>query len=225
MLIFKNEKGITLIEMLVTISIMGIVGLFLTNIFQVNSQVFSGEQKVMSMNSNARQAIHEVAKNLRLAGYDPLLVGANIFGITAANGTSITYTIDQNVDGTAQAGETLGYAQVSGTPDCPTTCISGLILNSPGATRIIARDITASPAPDNNPAFCLRYTFANGAQSSPTCADTVNLPNNAGGSLDFDQVRAITITVTTRTENPHNLTKRFHYETISSTVMLRNNLI
>ena len=214
----------TLIEILVAITISGIIGLFLVRIFQVNSQVMTGEQKVMMMNSNARQGIYELSKNIRLLGYDPMIIGSSTFGITAADGTSITFTADNNSDGVLGANETLGYLLVTGTAACPSTCIAGLVPGGGGATRIVAEDISASPAPNVNPAFCLQYTFANGSQSDANCATTNNLPDNNSTTLSFDKVRKITITITARTDGVHNLSKQFNYETVSTTVMLRNNL-
>jgi len=214
----------TLIEILVAITISGIVGIFLARIFEVNSQVMTGEQKVMTMNSNARQGIHELAKNIRLLGYDPLMVGPKTFGITAANGTSITFTADLDRSGSVGVSEILGFSQVNGTAECPTTCIQGL---ASGGTRIVAENITASPAPDTNPAFCLQYTYVNGTQSDADCDTINNLPivsDDTSVLLATVNLRKITITITTRTEDVHNLSKQFQYETISTTVMLRNNL-
>ena len=221
---FTNEKGITLIELLVAITISGIVGLMLVRIFEVNSQVFSGEQKVMNMHANARQGIHEMAKNIRILGYDPELTGSAIFGVTAANDTSITFTVDLDEDGVLDANETYGYAQVTGTALCPTTCVQAMIPAVPGSWRIVARNISVSPAPDNNPSFCLQYTYEDGIQSSADCSAAANLPNDAVANLAFAAIRKITITVTARTEQAHNLTKQFKYETVNSTVMLRNNI-
>lgn len=220
----KSDKGMTLIEILVAITISGIIGIFIARIFEVNSQVMTGEQKVMMMNSNARQGIYELGKNIRLLGYDPMIIGSNTFGITAADGTSITYTADSNSDGVLGADETLGYLLVSGTADCPSTCIAGIIPGGGGATRIVAEDITASPAPNVNPAFCLQYTYTDGSQSDADCSTANNLPDDASTTLNFENVRKITITITTRTEDVHNLSKQFYYETVSTTVMLRNNL-
>jgi prepilin-type N-terminal cleavage/methylation domain-containing protein len=222
--IFKNEKGMTLIELLVAISLSAIVGLFLVKIFEVNSQVMTGEQKVMLMNSNARQGIHAVAKNIRLLGFDPSMAGPDVFGITAADGTSITFTADLNNDGTVGANETFGFSQISATADCPTSCIQGL---TSGGTRIIARDIMASPAPNINPAFCLQYTYVDGTQSDADCATVNNLPVVSADSsiaLATVNLRKISITITAVLEDLHNLTKVLQYETVTSTIMLRNNL-
>lgn len=219
-----NERGMTLIELLVAITISGIVGLMLVRIFEVNSQVFSGEQKVMNMHANARQGIHEIAKNIRISGYDPELAGSATFGVTAADGTSITFTVDLNEDGVLDANETYGYAQVTATALCPTTCVQAMIPAVPGAWRIVAKNISASPAPANNPAFCLQYIYEDGTQSSADCSNAVNLPDDTVANLAFAEIRKITITVTARTEQAHNLTKQFKYETVNSTVTLRNNI-
>ncbi|MFQ5430947.1 MAG: type II secretion system protein J [Nitrospinota bacterium] len=220
----NNEKGMTLIEILVAITISGIVGIFLARIFEVNSQVMTGEQKVMTMNSNARQGIYELAKNIRLLGYDPMIVGSSTFGITAADGTSINFTADINNNAVLDANESFGYLLVSGTAACPSTCIASIVPGGGGAARIVAEDITASPAPAVNPAFCLQYTFTNGSQSDAKCANVINLPDNTSSTLNFDNIRKVTITITTRTEDVHNLSKQFNYETVTTTVMLRNNL-
>ena len=224
MRIFRSEKGMTLIELLVALTLSSIVGIFLVKIFEVNSQVMTGEQKVMLMNSNARQGIHDVAKNVRLLGYDPWMKGSNIFGITAASGTSITFTADIDGDGTLDANESYGYMRISGTVTCPDACIEGLTASG---TRVVAQNIAASPAPDNNPAFCLQYTYVDGTQSDADCATTDFLPvvsTDSNVTLATVNLRKITITITTRTKNVHNLSKQFHYETVTSTIMLRNNL-
>ena len=227
MRIFKNEKGMTLIELLVAITLSAIVGIFLVKIFEVNSQVMTGEQKVMMMNSNARQGIHEVAKNLRLLGHDPLIKGPSIFGITAADGTSINFTADIDGDGTLDANESYGYQIETGTAACPTRCITALVLGGVGTTRVITRDITASPAPNINPSFCLQYTYDDGTQSDVDCATGNNLPvvsTDSSITLATANLRKITITLTTVLEDIHNLTKVLQYETVTSTIMLRNNL-
>ena len=176
------------------------------------------------MHSNARQGIHEIAKNIRILGYDPTLTGSSTFGVTAADGNSITFTVDLDEDGVLDANETYGYAQVAATALCPTTCVQSMIPSLPGVWRIVAKNISVSPAPANNPAFCLQYTYEDGTQSSANCAAAANLPNDAVANLAFAQIRKITITITATTEQAHNLTKQFKYETISSTVTLRNNI-
>lgn len=227
MRIFNSQKGMTMIELLVGVTLAGIVGLFLVRIFEVNSQVMTGEQKVMMMNSNARQGIHEVAKNIRLLGYDPMITGPGVFGITALNGTSISFTADIDSDGTLDANESYGFLVETGTAACPATCIAYLIPGGGGVTRIVASDIATSPAPDNDPAFCLQYTFVDGTQSDIDCATTNNLPVvslNSSLTLATVNLRKITITITTVLAKVHNLTKVLQYETVTSTVMLRNNL-
>lgn len=220
----NKDNGMSLIEILVAIAISGIIGIFLVRIFEVNSQTMTGEQKVTMMNSNARQGIYELAKNIRLLGYDPWMVGSSTFGITAADGTSITFTEDTDGDGVLDANESMGYLVETGTVACPSTCIMQLIPGGGGATRVVARDITVSPAPDNNPSFCLQYTYEDGSQSDVDCATVNNLPDDTSATLAFSNVRTITMTITTRTKDVHNLSKQLNYVTVTSTIMLRNNV-
>lgn len=224
MRIFKNEKGFSLIEMLVAISVSSLVGLFIFKIFNTQQKLFSGEQKVMEMQSGARLAMTELTKQIRTIGYDPEEAGTSVFGLTdssfstssaAAISTdqSIYYTADLDDDKLLGANETFAYR------------LNGTVLEEQigGAVvwRTVSRNITNTgcfPA-IVDPPFSISYTYEDGTTSN----GIVNLPSNTTASRNFQDVRAVIITITTRSDSPHNLTKQYACERVSSTIALRNN--
>lgn len=221
--ILKNEKGFSLIEMLVAITVSSIVSLFILNIFNTQQKLFAGEQKVTEMQGNVRLAMAELTKNIRLVGYDPEEAGTKIFGLsdssfsTSASAAITTdqalyYTADIDGDKLLGANETFAYR------------LNGADLESQkggSGWRTVARDLTNAncfPAVAN-PAFSVSYVYEDGTISS----GLADLPSNTTANRNFHEVRAVTITITARSDTPHNLTKQYACESVSSTIMLRNN--
>lgn len=222
--ILKNEKGLSLVEMLVAISISSIVALFIFSVFNTQQKLFAGEQKVTEMQSSARLAMTELTRKIRLIGYDPEEAGVSVFGLTNSSFSTLAtaaittdqaiyYTADLDEDKLLGANETFAY-RLNGTD------LEGQI-GGAATWRTVSRNITNAncfPA-IANPSFSISYVYADGTISS----GAVNLPSNATANRNFQDVRALIITVTARSDTPHNLTKQYACESVSSTVMLRNN--
>ncbi|MBW1801415.1 MAG: PilW family protein [Deltaproteobacteria bacterium] len=92
-----NEKGFTILETLVAVSISGILmaGIYSTYYSQQKSSVVQGQ--VAAMQQNLRAAMCLMTTEIRMAGYDPL--GSAGTGILTANSDSIRVTMDTSGDG------------------------------------------------------------------------------------------------------------------------------
>jgi len=66
-----NCKGFTLIEMMVSMAIFSIVMSGIIAAFHEQLKLHSRQQKVSEMQQNARTAMHFMARELRMAGFDP----------------------------------------------------------------------------------------------------------------------------------------------------------
>ncbi len=91
-----NNKGVTLIELMVVLVIMGIVfGMVYQNFFY-QEKFLRRQRQWAELNIKARKASTYITKELRMIGYSNSSMG-DAFGIADGNANSITYTHD--VDG------------------------------------------------------------------------------------------------------------------------------
>jgi len=215
-----ERKGFTLIEILVTIVIVGIVSTATFKIFDTQSKIYSGERKVSHNILNARILMALISKYVRSIGYNPQEIGGDVFGLKDStfgtgpitSNTSLYFTKDGNGDGVLNSDDSEMIA---------------LNFNS-AKSAVQSADIDASGQISqwrdrwlNVTSFSVDYIYEDGTSSS----GTTNLPDNTVSNHAFDKVTAVVVTLTTRSEKPHDLTKTFSFETISSTVLLRNRKI
>jgi hypothetical protein len=69
----------------------------------------------------------------------------------------------------------------------------------------------------NITSFVVDYQYADG-----TWASAAGMPDPSNALHAPNKIAAISITLTVRSEKPHELTKQYRYETLNSTLMLRN---
>jgi Tfp pilus assembly protein PilW len=223
------EAGVTIMELLVAITISGIVAAAIFGIFDSNNKLYNGEQKVVYMQGNAKVAIETLARSLRHIGYDPKEAGADVFGLTdsafsagvaasIASNWQIYFTAD-TWDGDSTATETGSRSsaneffafRLNGTDlQRADVIVTDPLVGKIGSWSDVAPNITA---------LVFVYVYANGLTS-----DIVGLPDNSVEARSFENVRSINISVTARTEGNHNLTGTPSAETVSTTIKLRNNL-
>jgi type IV pilus assembly protein PilW len=88
----QDQRGVTLLELMVTVAIMGIVLGGLYNTFQAQEKAYVVQHQVAEMNQNARIALEIMSRHIRGAVYDPTgLAGAMI---KTANDTTILFSMD-----------------------------------------------------------------------------------------------------------------------------------
>jgi len=93
----ENQKGFTLVELLVVLALSGIVTAAVYKSFTAQQQVYVAQDQVAGMQQDVRAALEIMIKELRMAGYDPR--GTAGAGITAATNSMIQFTADHNRNG------------------------------------------------------------------------------------------------------------------------------
>lgn len=106
----NTNKGFTLVELLVTLVISGVLMIAVYTAFKTQQDSYLAQEQVAEMQQNIRAGLDIMVHELRMAGYDVDQNGSKTgtAGITVANASDITFTLvadndgtDNNNDGTA----------------------------------------------------------------------------------------------------------------------------
>lgn len=147
-----NNKGVTLIEMMIALCIMGLVMAGFYNSFLVQHKVYTAQETITEMNQAARASVTKMLKELRMAGYKK--PGAILNGIPSANLTSIKVVADLNKDEDLSGiDEQVTYAYNSGEKQITRT--------ANGLTEALCDNVTS---------FSLSYVLTDGS--------TISAPSN-----------------------------------------------
>lgn len=87
-----NKNAFTLIEIMVTLAVAGIVAAAMYAFQQSQVKTYVTQETVVDMNQNVRAAMHYLTSELRMAGCDP--TGSADAGITEADENKIAFTMD-----------------------------------------------------------------------------------------------------------------------------------
>jgi type IV pilus assembly protein PilW len=118
----SREGGFTLVEILVALALTGIVAAAVYRGFGSQQKAVILQDQVVGMQHNLRAALHLMAKDIRMAGYDPNLQSAANAGIISATSCSVQFTMDLNENGH----DLLTQCSTGSTPPCSpsTNCTS-----------------------------------------------------------------------------------------------------
>jgi len=99
-----RSNGFTLVELLVVLALTGIVTALIYKTFTAQQQVYVVEEQVVAMQQDIRAAMDIMAREIRMAGYDPKgsLAVAGLAGIVSAQDSSLQVRIDLNGNGACQ---------------------------------------------------------------------------------------------------------------------------
>ena len=219
MFLRNDERGLSLVELLVAIAIGSVVMTFMVQMFGTQNKLLAGENKVVTMHGNARNAMMLISKRVRHAGYDPQETGADVFGITdssfstagtvsVATDTQFFATADMDEDGSISGADEYFGLRLTGT-DLEIARVADAAGTISGWS-VVARKITA---------LQFLYLYEDGNSS-----DAVGLPDNNVPTRAFAKVRGVMVILTAETESAHNLTKVPSSETVHTKIKLRNNL-
>ena len=100
-----SSSGKTLVELLVTTTILGIVLMTVSTIMLSSSRVQSRTVRRAEIQSSSRQALSLMATELRQAGADPSNLPAGVIGIVAGEADMVHLRADLNGDGVIQTAE------------------------------------------------------------------------------------------------------------------------
>ena len=195
-MMIKNNKGFTLIELMIVLAIAIVVMAGTYYAFDFQHRSYLTEEEITGMQQNQRAAMLMLERDIRWAGFDPTMnAGA---GFTAAGPTGFTYTfladhdtLDNDGDGTPDNTgelETVAYSFY----DFPTA--------SPDGDMDIGRQLPTrlppgngvQPVAENIEAVEYWYTLADGTQTTA--------PTN----VQLSEIRAIQVWILARTSRDIN---------------------
>lgn len=73
-----NERGFSLVEMLVGLVVAGLVGIAIATVLLHNSRINRSQQMATAVQNNARSSMDVVVSRLRSAGWDPMNADINV---------------------------------------------------------------------------------------------------------------------------------------------------
>jgi len=106
----RDNRGFTLVEMMMTLLIFGVVMGVIGNVFFTTQGLYGRTSERATQQMSARAGLSIIAEELRRAGYDP--DGAGIVGLESAHADTIRVNAELNdVDGlqTGEPSETVTY--------------------------------------------------------------------------------------------------------------------
>lgn len=101
----ESNRGMTLVELLVTTTVLGVVLLVVTGIMLSSSRLESRTVRRATMQAASRQALALMTTEIRQAGADPSTPPVGIVGIVAADSHRVRVRADLNGDGAIQTTE------------------------------------------------------------------------------------------------------------------------
>lgn len=100
-----GERGMTLVELLVTTAILGGVLLIATGILLSTGRAESRTVRRAAVQASSRQALALMTTEIRQAGADPCNPPAGVVALVSADSTAIRVRADLNADGALQTSE------------------------------------------------------------------------------------------------------------------------
>jgi len=176
-----NQKGLTLVELVVTIVVLGIVLLAVNNIFFSTTRLYGSTSVRAGQQMSARAGLSVMASELRTAGCDPSIPPAGIQGVLSAASDTVHVNADLDGDGaiaTAEPSEDVTYFYDAG---------QLAVMRDPGTgPEVMIPDVTV-------------FTF--------TYFDVDNQPLAVPlSAADCGRVRSIGMDITTETERGGQVT-------------------
>ncbi|MBI3794404.1 MAG: hypothetical protein HY280_06705 [Nitrospinae bacterium] len=225
-LIIGSQAGLTVVEMVVAIAVASVLGMAMMKMFTANKYLYAGEKSAGRTFTNAMLVMEELTKSVRMANYNPMETPGGVFGVQQCDGTvgslffstkpiaagnngALFFTRDFNENGILDptSGDTVGFNWKSTTNTLQVASINP-------ATGGISAWQDKYPNVTN---FVVDYQYFDG-----TWASAAGMPDPTVSDHTFGQIAAVSISLTMRSEKPHQLTGQYIYETINSTLMLRS---
>ena len=197
----RKEHGFTMVELLVAMAITAVVMAAVYTLYKTQQESYIAQDQVVEMQQNVRASLYQMARDLRMAGFNPQRapnVGGFVTqlpddgsGTTTTNSTNIALTIDKDSNGVSN-----GVIDI----DADDEQIAYRLDNATSALqKFRVSDDTCQTVADNISAVDFVYLDLNGTDitasviANPTAQyATTNLPF-------IDSIRSIEMSIVART--------------------------
>jgi len=188
----NNEKGFTLIEMLISMAIGLIIIAALSSTFILQREAYDDQEQIAAMVQNARAAMDMITREIRMGGYDPTGAGFNGIPYNAGQLQILADIDDDTGTGVSDGDTNDSNEDITYTYDNTNLQIDR---NTGGGAQPFAEDIQA---------FTFSYLDSSGNTTTTTSA-----------------IRQIEITITARTAKPDgDYTPNSGYRTYTLTSLI-----
>ena len=214
----KKEHGFTLVELLVAMTMAAVVMGAVYSLYKSQQKSYIAQDQVVEMQQNIRASFYQLARDLRMAGFNPQRapnVGGFVTqlpddgsGTTTTDDEYISFTIDQNQNGVIDVDdddEQIAYR-----------------LDTNRLEKFRVNDDTWQTVADNIDDIDFVYLDPDGtditvqvAGSPTTLYASTNLPY-------IDSIRSIEISITARTKTKDRDLKDYRRRTLTTSIFCRN---
>ncbi len=178
----RKQHGFTLVELLIGM-IAGVILLgSLYIIFKAQLKSYNLQSQYIGMQNNIRIALTSIAKEIRMAGYDPKDTAfSSISPISIADEYEFSFAYDKNKDGIIESNEIISY-RLKPSDD---TDNNGIADN--GATMLIRKiGSTLQPLADNIEAIAFAYAFINNTTNKQLAYNATGTNKNIYWAIPYN---------------------------------------
>ena len=165
-----------MIELMVAISIVGIILVALSAAFERSGRLYTTQNVSAALQEEVRAAVEIMAREIRMAGYDPFKTGD--FEIKTASATHLRFTMDLNED---------GLVNNTGFPDCER--LSFRYSNANESLQIICGEGTGGQDVQT-------LIGGNNTDTRVTAVDLDYMDNQNNSTSFIEDIRGVVVTLT-----------------------------
>lgn len=188
-----NNRGFTLVELMITVAIAGIVTVAISSVYTSMRRTSTAQEQVAEMQQSIRAGLDIMNAETRMAGNDPRGAADTGFpaiptaGIPSSSATNLTFTMVADTDGIDNDGDLTTDEQ----DETETVNYYLFDANGDGDLDLVRRTpVTIQAVAENIDALEFFYTLADGSQTTnPTAVQLAN-------------IRAVQISILARPDRP-----------------------
>lgn len=94
----NNIRGFSLIEVMISLAIVSLVMAALIGVFVRSNQVYTQQNSTVALQQELRAAIEIMIMEIRMAGFNPMNVKGDKFGVQRAERNELRFTVDWDGD-------------------------------------------------------------------------------------------------------------------------------
>jgi len=214
----SKEHGFTMVELLVAMTITAVVMAAVYSLYKSQQKSYIAQDQVVEMQQNIRASFYQLARDLRMAGFNPQRasnVGGFVTqlpddgsGTTTTDDENISFTIDQDSNGVIDIDandEQIAYR-----------------LDTNRLEKFRVSDDTWQTVADNIDDVDFVYLDPSGTDIT-TLVETTPTALYAPTNLPYiDSIRSIEVSIVARTKTEDRDLKDYRRRTLTTTIFCRN---